>query len=113
MIKRKVTGFTPDAMDIIRRYTWPGNVRELENAIERAKVLTKRPLMTPEDLPQQILDAVDNFGGGEKTAGGNGEGKGGEVLWDGSPLHSAARKGRRRRSCWRRLEGGRITGIGN
>ena len=86
---RKVSGFTPDAMDIMRRYTWPGNVRELENAIERAVVLTKRPLVTPEDLPQQILDAVDSFGGAEKSAGGNGEGKGGEVLWDGSPLHAA------------------------
>ncbi len=88
-MNRKVTGFTPEAMDIMRRYTWPGNVRELENAIERAVVLTKRPLITPDDLPQQILDAVDNFGGGEKSAGGSGEGKGGEVLWDGSPLHSA------------------------
>ena len=60
---RKVAGFTPDAMDIMRRYTWPGNVRELENAIERAVVLTKRPLITPDDLPQQILDAVQTTHG--------------------------------------------------
>ena len=55
---RKVAGFTPEAMDLMRRYTWPGNVRELENAIERAVVLTKRPLITADDLPQQLLDAV-------------------------------------------------------
>ena len=57
-LNRKIAGFTPEAMDIMRRYTWPGNVRELENAIERAVVLTRRPLVTPDDLPQQILDAV-------------------------------------------------------
>jgi DNA-binding NtrC family response regulator len=57
-LNRKVHGFTPEAMDLMQRYTWPGNVRELENAIERAVVLTKRPLITPEDLPQQLLDAV-------------------------------------------------------
>jgi DNA-binding NtrC family response regulator len=67
---RKVAGFTQDAMDIMRRYTWPGNVRELENAIERAVVLTKRPLITPEDLPQQVLDAVQvPAGGGQVSAG--------------------------------------------
>jgi transcriptional regulator with PAS, ATPase and Fis domain len=59
---RKVAGFTPDAMDIMCRYHWPGNVRELENAIERAVVLTKRPLITPDDLPQQVLDAVQRNG---------------------------------------------------
>ncbi len=57
---RKVAGFTGDAMDLMRQYTWLGNVRELENAIERAVVLTKRPLITADDLPQQILDAVQS-----------------------------------------------------
>ena len=46
------------------RYTWPGNVRELENAIERAVVLTRRPLIVPEDLPQTILDAAGGLPGG-------------------------------------------------
>jgi DNA-binding NtrC family response regulator len=68
---RKVAGFTQDAMDIMRRYTWPGNVRELENAIERAVVLTKRPLITPEDLPQQVLDAVQGAAGITPQAGMN------------------------------------------
>lgn len=55
---RKTAGFTPEAMDLMCRYSWPGNVRELENAVERAVVLTRRPLITPEDLPQTILDAT-------------------------------------------------------
>jgi DNA-binding NtrC family response regulator len=60
---RKTVGFTPEAMDIMCRYTWPGNVRELENAVERAVVLSRRPLIAPDDLPQQILDATASAGG--------------------------------------------------
>ncbi len=55
---RKIMGFTPEALEVMCRYDWPGNVRELENAVERAVVLTRRPLITVEDLPQQILDAT-------------------------------------------------------
>jgi two-component system response regulator HydG len=37
--KKKVTGFSPGAIEKMRQYTWPGNVRELQNAIERATLL--------------------------------------------------------------------------
>ncbi|MGE5699768.1 MAG: sigma-54 interaction domain-containing protein, partial [Deltaproteobacteria bacterium] len=37
--KKKVTGFSPGAIEKMRQYTWPGNVRELQNAIERAVLL--------------------------------------------------------------------------
>jgi two-component system, NtrC family, response regulator HydG len=37
--KKRVTGFTPDAIARMRSYAWPGNVRELQNAIERAVLL--------------------------------------------------------------------------
>ena len=39
------------AMDEIMLYDWPGNVRELENAIERAVVVCKGPIIQPENLP--------------------------------------------------------------
>ncbi len=68
---RKVSGFASDSLDLMCRYTWPGNVRELENAIERAVVLTRRPLITAEDLPQTILDATGaGANGAEGRAGG-------------------------------------------
>jgi two-component system response regulator HydG len=35
-------------------YSFPGNVRELENIIERAIILEKGLLITPESLPQTI-----------------------------------------------------------
>ncbi len=40
-IKKQITGFSPEAMDLLLSFAWPGNVRELENAIERAVVTSK------------------------------------------------------------------------
>ncbi|MEN9362225.1 MAG: hypothetical protein RL095_3760 [Verrucomicrobiota bacterium] len=46
--RRKVTGFTPDAMARLMDYEWPGNVRELANVVERGCILTRSELI-PED----------------------------------------------------------------
>jgi two-component system response regulator HydG len=51
---KKITGFTEEAMDILTSYGFPGNVRELENIVERAVILEKSTLITPESLPQSI-----------------------------------------------------------
>jgi DNA-binding NtrC family response regulator len=51
---KKITGFTKEAMQVLMHYSFPGNVRELENIIERAIILEKGPLITPESLPQTI-----------------------------------------------------------
>jgi len=53
-LRRKVIGFTPGAMDRLLAHTWPGNVRELENAIERAVVLSTRPMIDADDLPDSL-----------------------------------------------------------
>ncbi|MBL8212836.1 MAG: sigma 54-interacting transcriptional regulator [Bryobacterales bacterium] len=57
--RRRVTGFTPDALRCLLRYDWPGNVRELENAIERAVVLGIDDQILPEDLPESLLEQQD------------------------------------------------------
>ena len=49
-----VTSFDDDTLAALCRYRWPGNVRELENAVERAVVLTKHPVINPDDLPDTI-----------------------------------------------------------
>ncbi|MCL5882841.1 MAG: sigma 54-interacting transcriptional regulator, partial [Actinobacteria bacterium] len=50
--RKRIKGFSRDAIQILRNYSYPGNVRELENIIERAVILEKSPVITPESLPQ-------------------------------------------------------------
>ena len=45
------TGFTPAAMDRLRRHGWPGNGRELENVIERGIALAEGEVLDAIDLP--------------------------------------------------------------
>jgi DNA-binding NtrC family response regulator len=53
---KQIAGFTPDALDALRRYPYPGNVRELANIVERAAVLSRRPTITLEDLPAHVVE---------------------------------------------------------
>jgi two-component system response regulator HydG len=51
---RAVTGFAPEALELLRRHRWPGNVRELENVIEQALVFAEGERVRPEDLPEGL-----------------------------------------------------------
>jgi transcriptional regulator with PAS, ATPase and Fis domain len=52
--RKKITGFSKEAKQVLMHYSFPGNVRELENIIERAIILEKGTLITPGSLPQAI-----------------------------------------------------------
>jgi transcriptional regulator with GAF, ATPase, and Fis domain len=47
---KEVTFLPNSVIDELIAYDWPGNVRELENAIQRAVLLAKDGMITPEDL---------------------------------------------------------------
>jgi transcriptional regulator with GAF, ATPase, and Fis domain len=49
-LRRKVTGFSPEAVKVLREHRWPGNVRELENTIERAVLMCDGDTIRPADL---------------------------------------------------------------
>jgi len=50
-MNKPFTGVDPQTMEWLKQQSWPGNVRELQNAIERAVVVGKPPLITVDDLP--------------------------------------------------------------
>ena len=52
--QKAVEGVSNESMAALERYDWPGNVRELRNAIERAVVLTRGPVIELGDLPQRV-----------------------------------------------------------
>jgi transcriptional regulator with PAS, ATPase and Fis domain len=53
--KKRITGLSPEATEVFRKYNWPGNVRELRNVIERALILEDEEQITTEYLPDGIL----------------------------------------------------------
>lgn len=48
--RRRVEGLDAGALRALSSHDWPGNVRELQNTLERAVLLSGRPLITTEDL---------------------------------------------------------------
>jgi DNA-binding NtrC family response regulator len=54
---RKITDLSSEAAAILMDYDWPGNIRELENVIERAVILSKEPVLTPESFPEFLRKA--------------------------------------------------------
>lgn len=57
---RRVTGVSPDALDVLKAYSWPGNVRQLQNVVRRALVMTSGPVLTLEDLPDEVVSERGN-----------------------------------------------------
>ena len=51
---KTVSGFGPEVMDLLLRYSWPGNVRELRTAIEHAVVLCRGDKIIARDLPAAV-----------------------------------------------------------
>ena len=41
--------------DVLERYHYPGNVRELDNIIQRTVVMTQKPIIAAEDLPDDVF----------------------------------------------------------
>jgi len=61
---RKLRGFTPQAMERMRKYRWPGNVRELKNVVERAVVLARGEFIDHDDLTLSQLSTAGDTGDG-------------------------------------------------
>ena len=51
---RTITGFTPEAYDMLKTYAWPGNIRELRNVIEYAFAVGTGATVSADELPPEL-----------------------------------------------------------
>jgi len=49
-----VEGVAPQVYQMFFAYDWPGNIRELENVMERAFILCRGSMITPDLLPREL-----------------------------------------------------------
>ena len=56
---------TPEAEEVMKRYTWPGNIRQLKNLTEQLSILMRETrIVTPEILSEyEIWPTVEEQGG--------------------------------------------------
>ena len=56
LMKKDVTGISPNAMDLLKVYDFPGNIRELENIIERGVAIANGPVIEAAHLPDDLRE---------------------------------------------------------
>ncbi len=52
--RKKLSGFSPEALNAIKAYPWPGNLRELRNAVERGAILAAGDTVQLGHLPDAL-----------------------------------------------------------
>lgn len=55
--QQKLSGVSPEAMNLLMQYPWPGNIRELENLVERLSILKAGGIVDILDLPEKYRNA--------------------------------------------------------
>jgi transcriptional regulator with GAF, ATPase, and Fis domain/serine/threonine protein kinase/tetratricopeptide (TPR) repeat protein len=55
--RKKISGFSQEATELMRKYGWPGNVRQLKNEVERVVAFAQSEWVKPEDLDAEILES--------------------------------------------------------
>ncbi len=53
--QKEIKGLTPEAMRVLMDYPWPGNVRELKSVMEYAFVIADTDIISPRELPPELL----------------------------------------------------------
>lgn len=49
-LRKRITRFSPEVVNIFKHYSWPGNIRQLANTIERAAILEETSVITKENV---------------------------------------------------------------
>ena len=83
---KEVTGISPEAFDLLRRYAWPGNVRELQSVVRQALLHSAGSVLVPDFLPAAVR-------GSDSAAPGGAPGGGGELAALEKLIHDSLREG--------------------
>jgi two-component system nitrogen regulation response regulator GlnG len=51
---KNAEGISPEALDILRRYSWPGNVRELQSVLKQGLLQATGMVLVPDFLPASV-----------------------------------------------------------
>lgn len=55
-LKKTAPVILPETLELLAQFPWPGNIRQLENVIERLIVMSDGTPVTPDQLPDEILE---------------------------------------------------------
>ncbi|HGY57087.1 MAG TPA: sigma-54-dependent Fis family transcriptional regulator [Caldithrix abyssi] len=56
---KKITSFSPSAMNVLKDYKWPGNIRELKDVIERAVFTSTSEQITNKSFPETLSYKIE------------------------------------------------------
>ena len=56
---KKIQGFTPGFLHLLKLHNWPGNIRELKNVLERSVILESSNTLTADSLPYEIQQLTE------------------------------------------------------
>jgi len=65
-----VTGFSPEALDLMLNYEWPGNIRQLLNLVEQCRALSTSPVIAPSLVGRALRDRPTEFPSLQTAKGG-------------------------------------------
>jgi DNA-binding NtrC family response regulator len=54
---KRISGFSPAALQAMAHYSWPGTIRELQNCVERATIVASGTVIDDDDLPAYLFAA--------------------------------------------------------
>ena len=57
---KRISGVTPEVMDLLMRYEWPGNVRELKSTLEYGVAIAESGVIGIEHLPAQFRPLIES-----------------------------------------------------
>lgn len=49
-LRKKIEGFSPETLELLKAFSWPGNIRQLANTIERAAILEETSYIQPDSI---------------------------------------------------------------